>query len=76
MIRAAGALRNQRVLDAASAPWSPTELRAVLPVTLAQTADTEEDQPHLNVLAVCSPYSQLDWPPCFTSVKKVTCGFH
>ena len=70
MIRAAGALRNQRVLDAASTPWPPTVLRAELPVTLAQTASTEEDQPHLNVLAVCSPYSQLEWPPWFTSVRK------
>jgi len=54
MFRATAERRKQRILDLASAPWAPTELRAALPVTLAQTASTEEaaNQTHTNVLAV------------------------
>ena len=58
MVRAAGELRKQKVLDTASAPWEPTQLRSALSVAPAQNVTPEAAEQHANVLAVraCTPH--------------------
>ena len=65
IIRAAGELRKQQVLDLAGAPWAPAQLLTYLPVTPSQTLSIEEADSHAHVdqLAVrpCRPLYQMDF---------------
>ena len=57
MIRTAGGLRKQQVLDLALAPWAPAQLRTYLPVTPSQQLGIEEANSHAHV-------NQLPVRPC------------
>ena len=57
MVSAAGELRKQNILSAASAPWEASKLPSALPLVPAQKITLEEAEQHVNVLAVRAFYT-------------------
>ncbi|KAK9834900.1 hypothetical protein WJX81_007315 [Elliptochloris bilobata] len=69
MIRAAGELRKQQVLNLARAPWPPAQLRTFLPVTPAPTLSAEDAESHAHTNVLASPSSGLTgWRRSLTGV--------